>query len=243
VALRLTTTTIGPLRAHVVEDSDRDGPPSVVVVLCHGFGAPGDDLVSLGPELCALSPTIARTTRFIFPEAPIALDGVAFGGRAWWPIDMMALQMAMARGLHRQLADESPEGLPSARQKLQGLIDVVLRDTGLPMSRVVLGGFSQGAMLATDTTLRLEEAPAALCVLSGTLLQQTEWRRLAPRRVGLRVIQSHGRSDPILPFEGALALKQLLTDAGLVVDFHPFDGGHGIDGGVLQAIADFVSQH
>ena len=40
-----------------------------------------------------------------------------------------------------------------------------------------------------------------------------------------------------------VALKQLLTDAGLVVDFHPFDGGHGIDGDVLQAIADFVSQH
>ncbi len=243
MALRLTTTTLGPLRARVVDDSDRTGPPSIVVLFCHGFGAPGDDLVSLAPELCAISPTLATKARFIFPEAPIALDGVAFGGRAWWPIDMMALQMAMARGLHRQLADESPEGLPSARQKLQGLIDTVLRDTGLPMSRVVLGGFSQGAMLATDTTLRLDEAPAGLCVLSGTLLQQTEWRRLAPRRVGLRVIQSHGHSDPILPFEGALALKQLLTDAGLVVDFHPFDGGHGIDGDVLQAIADFVSQH
>jgi phospholipase/carboxylesterase len=239
--LRVTTTTLGPLRAHVVDDSDREAPPSLVVILCHGFGAPGDDLVSLGPELCALSPTIARTTRFIFPEAPIALDGVAFGGRAWWPIDMMALQMAMARGLHRQLADESPEGLPSARQKLTAMIEVVLRDTGLPMSRVVLGGFSQGAMLATDTTLHLDEAPAGLCVLSGTLLQQHAWRRLAPRRVGLRVIQSHGRRDPILPFDGALALQQLLTDAGLVVDFFAFDGGHGIDGDALQAIADFVS--
>jgi phospholipase/carboxylesterase len=241
MARRLVTTTLGPLRARVVDDDARSGPPSLVAIFCHGFGAPGDDLVSLAPEIASLSTTVAERVRFVFPEAPLALDNVPFGGRAWWPIDMMALQMAMARGLRRQLADESPEGLPSARQKLLGLVDVVLQQTGLTMDRVFLAGFSQGAMLATDTTLRLDEAPAGLGVLSGTLLNQGEWRRLAPRRAGLSVIQSHGDSDPILPFDGALALKGVLEEAGLSVDFHAFSGGHGIDGDVLEAIARFLA--
>jgi phospholipase/carboxylesterase len=240
MALRLLTTTLGPLRARVVDDDAREGPPSLVAIFCHGFGAPGDDLVSLAPEIAGLSTTVAERVRFVFPEAPLALDNVPFGGRAWWPIDMMALQMAMARGAHRMLADESPEGLPSARQKLLALIDVVLQQTGLTMDRVFLTGFSQGAMLATDTTLRLDEAPAGLGVLSGTLLNQGEWRRLAPRRAGLAVIQSHGHQDPILPFDGALALKGVLEEAGLAVDFHAFRGGHGIDGDVLEAIARFL---
>lgn len=237
MALRLVTTTLGPLRARVLDDDDRSGPPALVAIFCHGYGAPGDDLVSLGAELCAMQPTLAGRVRFVFPEAPLALDHVPFGGRAWWPIDMMALQMAMARGLHRQMADEVPEGLASARQKLMALIDAVLQQTGLTMERVFLAGFSQGAMLATDTALRLDEAPAGLGVLSGALLNQAEWRRLSARRAGLTVIQSHGRADPILPFDGALALKGVLEEAGLVVDFHAFGGGHGIDGGVLEAIA------
>jgi phospholipase/carboxylesterase len=241
MALRLLTTTLGPLRARVVDDDARSGPPALVAIFCHGFGAPGDDLVSLAPELASLSKTVAERVRFVFPEAPLALDDVPFGGRAWWPIDMVALQMAMARGLHRQLADEAPAGLPAARQKLLALIDVVLQQTGLTMDRVFLAGFSQGAMLATDTTLRMEEAPAGLGVLSGTLLDQGEWRRLAHRRAGLTVIQSHGDSDPILPFAGALALKSTLEEAGLRVDFHAFRGGHGIDGDVLGAIATFLA--
>jgi phospholipase/carboxylesterase len=229
------------LRARVVDDAARVGPPKALVILCHGYGAPGDDLVSLAAELCERAPAITSAVRFIFPEAPLALDDVPFGGRAWWHIDMMALQMAMASGEFRRLADEVPEGLPSARQKLMGLIDAATRETGLPMAKIVLGGFSQGAMLATDTTLRLEEAPGALAVLSGTLLNQQEWRRLAPTRRGLKVVQSHGTGDPILPFTGAEALKAILDDAGCDVDFYSFRGGHGIDGEVIDALATTVA--
>ena len=71
---------------------------------------------------------------------------------------------------------EIPEGLASARRKLMALLEVAQVETGLPMSRFLLGGFSQGAMLATDVTLRLEEAPAGLAALSGTLLCEEEWR-------------------------------------------------------------------
>jgi phospholipase/carboxylesterase len=241
MALRLMHSTLGGLNARIVDDDGRSGPPSAIVTLCHGYGAPADDLVSLAPELCERAPALMGSVRFIFPEAPLALDDVPFGGRAWWPIDMVALQRAMATGTMRQMADEAPEGLPSARHKLMSLIDVVTRDTGLPMSKLVIGGFSQGAMLSTDTTLRLEEAPGALAILSGTLLDQNTWRGLAPRRRGLRVVQSHGTNDPILPFAGAEALRALLQDAGCDVSFFSFRGGHGIAGDVVDALAAVIA--
>lgn len=235
MALALRSVAFGPLNTRVVEDTARPGPPALVVVLCHGFGAPGDDLVGLGAELARGIGAAASHVRFVFPEAPIALDNVPFGGRAWWHIDMMALQRALERGEARKMADEVPEGLAPARQKLRACIDAVLKDSGVPMSRLVLGGFSQGAMLSTDVTLHLEEAPAALFVLSGALLNQTEWRRRAPSRRGLRVLQSHGTGDPILPFAGAEALKGVLEGAGLGVDFIQFRGGHTIGAEVMAA--------
>jgi len=185
---------------------------------------------------------LAGSVRFVFPEAPLALDNVPFGGRAWWPIDMIALQRALERGEARKMADETPAGLASARQKLRGLIDAVHAETGLPMSKIVIGGFSQGAMLSTDVALRLEEAPAALLVLSGALIDQTEWRRRAPARKGLPVLQSHGTSDAILPFAGAVALQGVLVDAGLALTFVQFRGGHGIDGAVVTAITTLLTK-
>lgn len=235
-------TTLGPLNATVVDDAARKGPPSLVVILCHGFGAPADDLVGLAAEIVRGSPWLAGSVRFVFPEGPLALDNVPFGGRAWWPIDMLALQRALERGEARKMADEVPPALAAARQKLRGLIDAVHTETGLPLAKIVVGGFSQGAMLSTDVALRLEEAPAALLVLSGALIDQTEWRRRAPARKGLPVLQSHGTSDPILPYDGAVALKSVLVDAGLDVTFVQFRGGHGIDGAVVTAITTLLNK-
>ncbi len=234
--------SLGPLSATIVEDSAREGAPAFVVVLCHGYGAPADDLVGLAGEIVRGSPWLAGAVQFVFPGAPLALDNVPFGGRAWWPIDMVALQRSLERGEDRKRADETPEGLSSARQKFRALLDAVQAKTGLPMSKIVIGGFSQGAMLTTDVVLHLEEAPAALLVLSGALIDQVEWRRRAPARRGLPVLQSHGTNDPILPFAGAVALKTMLSEAGIDVEFVQFRGGHGIDGAVLTAISALLTK-
>ncbi|HEY1101104.1 MAG TPA: phospholipase [Myxococcota bacterium] len=241
MAIAVRQTTLGPLNARVVDDPTRTTPPELVVILCHGYGAPGDDLVDLGAELLQQAPALVGRVRFIFPEAPLALDNVPFGGRAWWPIDMLALQQAIERGEERRMADEVPAGLAAARQKLRALIEAVHVETKLPFNKIVLGGFSQGAMVTTDAALRLEEAPAALLVFSGALLDQSEWKKLAGKRAGLKVLQAHGTSDPILPFNGAVALRDVLKAAGLVVDFHEFRGGHTIDRRSLQAAATLLS--
>jgi phospholipase/carboxylesterase len=78
-------------------------------------------------------------------------------------------------------------------------------------------------------------------ILSGTLIAEAEWRARAPARKGLRVFQSHGRRDPILPYDNAERLRGLLQDAGLEVDFLAFEGEHTIPMDALSRVADLLS--
>jgi phospholipase/carboxylesterase len=242
----LVTTQLGGLACRVFQHGD--GPPRLAVVLCHGFGAPGEDLVPLGGELVHGRPEL-EDVRFVFPAAPLSLSGVIPGwdaARAWWMLDLDRLMSAqMGLGSPSKMAEayraEVPEGLAPARRHMMALVDELSRASGLPNSKIVLGGFSQGAMLAVDVSLRLEEAPAALVILSGTLIAEPEWKARAPVRKGLRVFQSHGRRDPILPFDNAERLRNLLAEAGLEVEFLPFDGEHTIPGEALGRVADLLS--
>jgi phospholipase/carboxylesterase len=231
------SAVLGGLTCRVVDYFPDDRQPELVVVLCHGFGAPGTDLVNLGNATCRLQPELAGRVRFIFPAAPLAPPEL-MGGRAWWPLDVELLMTSIARGEFRNLRNDLPEGLPLARRMLMDLIAETQAATGLPLDRFVLGGFSQGSMLATEVTLRLPETPALLCILSGTLLCESVWRELAPQRAGLQVLQSHGRQDPILPFEAAVWLRDMLRESGADVEFLGFDGIHTIPYEVLQRFAE-----
>lgn len=238
--MRVIDTRIGGLECRVLDGTEQAGGElRGVVILCHGFGAPADDLVGLAPEVMRLHPELAAHVRFVFPGAPLSL-GAPFGGRAWWPLDLERVQLAMASGALRDLSSEVPEGAAEARRAMLSLVSELSRMTGLGNERFVLGGFSQGAMLATDVTLRLEEGPAALALFSGTLLMEADWKQRAPRRRGLHVLQTHGRQDPLLAFEMAERLRDLLLEAGLEVDFRPFDGPHTISGEGVSAFADLV---
>lgn len=219
-------------------------PPDGVVVLCHGFGAPGTDLVGLAEALVSLEPALSAV-RFVFPAAPVDLSNLGYGdSRAWWMIDfdvIAKLRTANPDAL-REFRKAEPEGMPAARKAVHALIGEVMNNSGLPYSKLVLGGFSQGAMITTDVALRLEEAPAGLAVLSGTILTEEVWRKKATARSGLPVFQSHGRSDEVLPFAAARWLEQLLVEAGLSVQFSEFDGGHEIPLEVLRGLATFLKQ-
>jgi phospholipase/carboxylesterase len=221
---------LGSLQAHLCGGSDGDGGGTgPLVVLMHGYGAPGTDLVPLWRAL-----SVPKDVRFVFPEAPLELG---FGGRAWWPIDMLRLQDRFTRDGAARLIDEVPAGIDEARAALLGLLDALERDFAAPASKTVLGGFSQGAMLATDTVLRSDRPFAGLTVLSGTLVSHAQWLPLMPARKGLPVLQSHGRADPVLPFAVAEQLRDELTGAGLQLEFIPFNGGHGIPGPVLEGLS------
>lgn len=238
----LRRTRLGPLDAVVLLPGG-GVKPELGVVLCHGFGAPGEDLVGLGPELLQRVPALQGRVAFAFPAAPLDLGQLGMpGGRAWWMLDMERL-MALQRGdvsLREKMRDEVPEGLAAARRALLAALEAFEAATGLSRSRTVLGGFSQGAMLTCDTALRMEEAPAALALLSGTLICESQWRSRAQARAGMRVMQSHGRQDPILPFGLAESLRDLLGGAGLSVDFVPFEGGHAIPEPALDAVGTLL---
>jgi phospholipase/carboxylesterase len=240
--LRMSEERFGELDCTVLAPTPSAQPPRFCVILCHGFGAPGTDLVALGPDLAAMCPEQAEDTLFIFPQGPLDLATRGLdGARAWWMIDIERFQRAaenpekMAR-FRRSI----PPGMPEATQLFRGALADVERQTGIPTGRTLLGGFSQGAMIATDVALRLSERPAALCVFSGTLVAEEEWQSLAPKRGPLPVLQSHGYFDSILPFSGAEALRNLLAKAGLEVEFLPFDGPHTIPFEALERLAHLM---
>lgn len=234
----MTPTSIGPLRVRMLGGEDRrgggDGP---AILLCHGFGAPGDDL-------CALSRVIdaPRGARWFFPEAPLSVDlGYGMSGRAWWPIDMMRLQQAIARGERASLADQTPEGLASAREALEGCIEELIAKHDVKRDRLVIGGFSQGAMITTEIALMASEPFAGLAILSGSLLSQARWRSaVTASGPKLHVLMSHGRADPILPFEGAESLRQMLSEASAKVEWVPHNGQHEIPTIVVEKLGAFT---
>lgn len=136
---------------------------------------------------------------------------------------------------------EAPSELPVLRETMFRLLADLEGEEGIPVSRVVLGGFSQGAMLAADIALHLPVSPAGLCVFSGTLLDADEWTRLAPARRGMPALLSHGRQDPLLSFRTAEALRDLFVKAGVAVQFVPFDGPHTIAPEGFAAFVAFLS--
>jgi phospholipase/carboxylesterase len=233
-------TTAGGLKTRLLQP-DGERPPSLLTLFCHGYGASGEDLVPFVPELVEREPRLS-TVRFAFPAGPISLPGLPWGdSRAWWPLDWTAFETANIRGWE-DVRNACPPELTAARRQLQGCVEGLLQGSGLGPDRVVLGGFSQGAMLATDLTLHWEHRPAALIVLSGILLDQKRWRTLAPRRAGLPVTQSHGREDPVLPFHEGEALRDLLIQAGLEVEWIPFDGPHTVHPDALDHIATLLAR-
>jgi phospholipase/carboxylesterase len=222
---------IGPLRVTSLgPSSNRDGP---AILLCHGYGAPGDDLVGLARAL-----DLGAGVRWFFPEAPIALP---WGGRAWWDIDIARIQVLAARGQRRALAEETPPGLDKARAALEETLEELTRSHGVQRESLVIGGFSQGAMLATEVAVHADTPFAGLVVLSGNVVSEDRWRE-ALRRTGssIHALVTHGRNDPLLPFDGAELLRDAFVAAGASVEWAPHDGAHEIPAVALRRLEAFA---
>jgi phospholipase/carboxylesterase len=229
---------VGGLLMRVTGGTDgKGGGRGPLVLLLHGFGAPGDDLVSLADVL-----NVPTGTRFMFPEGPLSLSFGPSDARAWWIIDMARLAADQAAGRVRDLSNEVPKGLAPARETLLVFLKEVERKFGADPRTTILGGFSQGAMLSCDVMLRTTQPYAGLIQLSGTLLAAQEWTPLLQKRKGLPVFQSHGSQDELLPYTGAVRLRDTLVHAGLSVEWHGFRGGHEIPWSVLQRLGPFITK-
>jgi len=208
-----------------LSESERGG---TAVVLLHGWGAPGDDLVSLAQRLTR------PKSRFFVPAAPLAHGG---GGRAWWEIS------ESNRPAHAWDDTLPPEHRPNAqvsmaRRLVQDLLRNI-RDRYAP-ERLVVAGFSQGAMLSLDLALTADPPIDRAAALSGVLLVDSLPALLAARSTRPSFFMSHGKADAMLRFGAGERASQLLTKHGFSVTFHPFDGGHEIPGEVVSALRQYI---
>jgi phospholipase/carboxylesterase len=233
-------TELAGLTAHVAGGPDAP----MVAVFLHGFGAGGDDLVPLAGEIDRERGRpgggAAPAVTYVFPEAPLELGGMYGAARAWWLLDLERLEEDLRRGAPRERRDEVPDGLLAAREQVLRFFEQALARFGAPGARLVLGGFSQGAMLALDAALHRAAPPAGLILMSGTLINEAAWQPRLPSLRGVPVLLSHGRADPLLPFSAAELLRDRLRAAGAEVAWHPFVGGHEIPRVVIAAAAELL---
>lgn len=230
----MKSTKFGQLAAMVME-AYPDASEQIVVLL-HGYGAPGTDLITLGSEI-----STPKKTRYVFLQAPHVLPGMTgpFSGRAWWEINMLELQIISMTQNYDLLAQSHPKGLDEATTLLHEALEQIVSAHGT-WDQLYVGGFSQGAMLSCNWALRTPHAIAGLIQLSGTTICQQEWTELMGKKRGLRVFQSHSPEDQVLPFTLAERLKKLLVESGQQHTWVRFPGGHGISPQVLEALGQFL---
>lgn len=199
------------------------GPPSLV--LLHGYGGRAENWLQFVDYL-----QVPNHGRMIFLQAP--MRGPISGSRGWWWLN---IEGHIPPG--ERLPDFStanPGGIKVASQ----LVRNYLADLGGP---IVLGGFSQGAMLSADIAFQTDQDLAALVLIGGTTVNEAAWVERFPGRRRLPIFIAHGRQDGVLPFAIAERFAQKLTSAGLNVTWFPYDGGHNIPSEVIRELNAFLA--
>ncbi len=223
-----TPNRVGDLAVLQVTDMQPTERGGHAVVLLHGYGAPGDDLVPLANAL------LRPRTRFLLPAAPLT---VGDSGRAWW-----GLTPERPRIETDTSADSQPLSTPAldaARSAVQRVLAHTL--TQFAPDTLSRGGFSQGAMLSLDVALVAPPAVARLALLSGALLADAAARLdhgFVDRKPA--VFLAHGREDRVLPFSGAERMRAELTARKFDVAWRPFSGGHEIPNEVARDLTSFL---
>ncbi|HEY0269783.1 MAG TPA: dienelactone hydrolase family protein [Sphingomonas sp.] len=191
------------------------------MILLHGYGSNGDDLIALAPMLQSILPDAA----FVAPNAPTRCPGTA-GGFQWWPIQSFSMQ-------------ERSAGAIAAAPELDAFISSELAEHGLAEDRLLLIGFSQGTMMALHVGVRRPNPVAGIIGFSGMLVAPDLLESEAESRPPILLI--HGDADPVVPFRSLAEAKRTLEAAGFSVAQHVSPGlGHNVDPAGIAAAADFA---
>ncbi len=204
-------------------------PVRASVIWLHGLGADGNDFAGIVPEL-ALPATLA--VRFIFPHAPLRPVTINAGAvmRAWYDIATLDLSLAQDAG--------------GIRKSARAVAALIAREQtrGVPASRIVLGGFSQGGAIALQTGLRFPERLAGIMALSTYLpLAETLAAEAHGANGQVPVFIAHGRDDPVVPLPLAQRTCAALTDLGYAVSWRQYPMAHSVCLPELQAIGAWLS--
>ncbi len=208
------------------------GSSESTIVLFHGYGADMHDLASLAEAV-----PNGELYRWVFPNGIKKVEiAPQYFGRAWFPINIAEYEKAMREGRARDLSRQRPSGLDKAIEEAEAFV----ASLQVPDSNLVLGGFSQGAMLAAELAARRKSPVRGVILLSGNLLDEENLKKMASQNPGQRFYQSHGTHDPILDFQQAQRLEDLLTKAGWVGSLDAFRGGHEIPMAVIQNLGHWL---
>ena len=206
----------------IVRGGDR--PPTLV--LMHGYGSRAEQWLQFENAI-----TVPNDGRLVFLQGP--LRGPLSGSRGWWWLN---IEGHIPEGKRfPDFSTANPAGIKVASR----LVREYLRKIEGP---VVLGGFSQGAMLSAEIAFQSDQPLAGLVLLGGTTVNEARWMEQVAQRDDLPIFIAHGRNDGVLPFDTAERFARRLTDAGLNVTWVPFEGGHGIPTEVVAAMNAFLQR-
>ncbi|HJV82941.1 alpha/beta hydrolase [Noviherbaspirillum sp.] len=204
--------------------------PRVSIIWLHGLGADGNDFVPIVHELDL---TGCPPIRFVFPHAPVMPVTINNGYmmRAWY--DILGMDLA-------QREDEA--GLRKSQTMVEHLI-AQEKSRGIPASRIILAGFSQGSAMTLQTGLRHPEKLAGLLCLSGYLpLHAT----LPAERHGANhetpIFMAHGRHDPIVPIDRAEKSRDMLLALGYRLEWHEYPIEHSVCGEEIDDISAWLKR-
>jgi phospholipase/carboxylesterase len=197
------------------------GAPKQLIVLLHGYGADGNDLIGLAPVLAPLMPDAV----FVAPNAPYRCDGNPMGFQ-WFPINRLDPASRLA-------------GTRSAAPFVDAFLDDTMAKYGLDETRTVLIGFSQGTMMSLHVGLRRKLQLAGIIGFSGALSGEEELKTEIKTRPPILLV--HGDADEMLPHALTEQAATALRANGIDVAVHIAPGvGHGIDQSGLSHAARFL---
>lgn len=193
-------------------DINPQGPIEAVVIWLHGLGADGHDFEPIVP---ALGLHEEQRVRFVFPHAPhrpVTVNG-GFVMRAWYDI---------LTGDLGEFVDEA--GILESERQVRELVDAEIQK-GVPASRIILAGFSQGGVIALGLATQYRPALGGLMVLSSYVALPD---RLPAAAEPLPLFMAHGTQDSIIPFNIGVGSREILIQRGYRPQWREYSMPHGV---------------
>ncbi|MGB1963883.1 MAG: alpha/beta hydrolase [Candidatus Puniceispirillales bacterium] len=207
----------------LIHQNNGASSPQQLIVLLHGWGADGSDLIDLAPHLSARFPHAVICA----PDGPEPCTANPMG-RQWFDLGVDATQI-----------DEGPS---RAFPGLQKLLQALMEQFHISASQLAVAGFSQGGMMALYSGVRLTEAPGAIISIAGALLAPNQMAQALTAKPPVLLV--HGKDDQVVPFQAMDMAKMVLESNGISVETLACEGvGHGISDDGLNRLITFIEDH